>query len=87
MTALKLTLHRKPFSQIAAGTKKIEYRGKKPYWKTRIENRDYDEIHFRNGYGSTRPFMRVKYLGYYDDGQYCLHLGKILEIRNYQLNL
>lgn len=86
MKILHLTLHRKWFDLIASEQKREEYREIKPYWKTRIENRDYDEIHFRNGYGKDRPFMRVGYLGWKFgtwEGRkvYVLQLGKILEVR------
>lgn len=82
---LHLTLHRKWFDQIASGEKKHEYRDVKPYWEKRIINRTYDEIHFTNGYGKNRPFMRVKWQGYTVIGGNCiaLSIGKILEIRNY----
>jgi len=85
---LHLTLKRKWFDLIASGEKRREYREIKPYWATRIEGREYDEIYFRNGYGKDRPFMRVEYKGWKFDiweGRkvYALKLGKILEIRNY----
>jgi len=83
MTALNLTLHRQWFDAIASGAKKIEYREDKPYWRTRLDGRQYDEIHFRNGYGQHRPFMRVKCLGVSKNGCYQIHLGEILEIKNY----
>ena len=81
---LNLTLYRRWFNQIAAGIKRIEYREIKPYWTQRIENKQYSEIHFRNGYGKHRPFMRVEYLGYTIHGKYyCLMLGDVLEITNH----
>ena len=61
---LNLTLKRQFFNQIANGTKKIEYREVKKYWTTRIKNREYSEIYFRNGYNPRCPFMRIEYLGY-----------------------
>lgn len=83
---LHLTLHRRHFDQIAAGEKIIEYREIKPYWTRRIVGRRYAEIHFRNGYAPAAPFMRVEYLGYFEDeNHYCLRLGRILEIRNHSL--
>ncbi len=85
---LHLTLHKQFFDAIADGSKRFEYRELKPYWKTRIEKRKYDEIWFKNGYQKHAPFMRVEYLGYrktktkfYPDGCYSLKLGKILSIR------
>lgn len=84
MNVLHLTLHRKWFDKIAKGIKKHEYREVKPYWTKRITDRQYDEIHFRNGYQKNAPFMRVQYLGYKIKGcLYALKLGAILEIKNY----
>lgn len=85
---LHLTLHRRWFADIARCVKLEEYRDKKPYWAKRIEGREYDEIHFRNGYAKSAPFMRVEYKGYRDgvwNGKpvYALQLGKILEVRNW----
>jgi len=65
---LHLTLHKKWFDEILAGTKKIEYREIKPYWMKRLFNLDgtpkkFDEIFFRNGYAKNCPKMRVKCLG------------------------
>lgn len=83
---LHLNLHRWWFDQIARGEKREEYRGVTPYWKKRIEGREYDEIHFRNGYRKDAPFMRVEYKGYtigLIKSIYTLKLGKVLEVRNY----
>lgn len=87
---LHLTLKKKWFDLIAAGKKKTEYREIKPYWEKRL-NKDYDEIHFRNGYNKNCPFMRVEYFGKSEDyfeGKKCfaIKLGKILEIRNHPVN-
>jgi hypothetical protein len=49
---LHLNLRRKWFAKIAKKTKRVEYRKYTPYWRRRIENRDYDVIHFRNGYAT-----------------------------------
>jgi hypothetical protein len=87
MKVLHLTLYRKWFDQIAKGQKTEEYREVRPYWTTRIEGREYDEIWFRNGYRKDAPFMRVKYNGW-EFGKvggtqvYALQLGPILEIKN-----
>lgn len=81
---LFMTLQRQWFDQIRKGVKKEEYREMKPYWKDRIEGREYDEIHFRNGYNPNSPAMRVQYLGYKIDqagGRYVLKLGKVLEVK------
>ena len=85
---LHLTLHRQWFDSIVKGEKTEEYREIKPYWSKRISGKEYDEIHFTNGYGKDKPFMRVEYKGYevktwLGTPVYALKLGKILEVRNY----
>lgn len=86
---LSLNLMGEYFDAIVDGTKKTEYREYKPYWKTRLEGRDYDEIHFRNGYAKKVPFMRVRFKGVKKikrGGQavFAIALGRILELRNYK---
>jgi hypothetical protein len=93
MAILKLTLKRQWFDEIAAGKKKTEYREIKPHWNQRLlipggEFKTFDEVHFRNGYDSRKPFMRVKWEGCnlgIEEGEpcYCIALGEILEVRNY----
>ena len=81
---LHMTLKREWFDQIAAGTKKEEYRELKPYWRTRMKGREYDEIHFRNGYNADAPRMRVEYRGLRKDSRndrYVIRLGKVLELK------
>lgn len=81
MKILHLTLHKKWFDQIAAGTKKIEYREHKSYWTARLEGREYDEIYFKNGYNDGAPFMRVEWKGCELVGDmYEIKLGKVLEV-------
>lgn len=85
---LHLTLHRRWFDAIARGEKKEEYRAQTPFWIKRLIGRSYREIHFRNGYNPSSPWMRVECLGLKQgqwEGQtvFALQLGQILEIRNY----
>lgn len=86
---LHLNLHRQYFAAIVAKTKRMEYRRRTPYWKTRLENRKYDVIQFRNGYATDAPEMQVEFLGVRrikKDGQnvYAIRLGKILKIRRWK---
>lgn len=83
---LSLNLHRESFDTIAAGTKTTEYREYKPYWMRRLDGREYDEIHFRNGYATSAPFMRVECRGIKVEGRgatkrYAIALGCVLEIK------
>lgn len=88
-----MTLIRKWFDQIAYGVKTEEYREIKPYWTSKLENRRYDVIVFRNGYSPTAPLMEIEFLGVeekiktWDTGKtelvYAIRLGRILKIENY----
>jgi hypothetical protein len=88
---LNLTLLKVWFEKIASGEKTEEYRTQKPHWQKRLEGKQYDEIHFRNGYAKDAPQMRVECLGITTgewEGQPCyiLKLGKILQIRRPETN-
>lgn len=99
MSILHLTLHRQWFDEIAAGTKRIEYRADTPYWRKRLlresfrdgggNYRKFDEIHFRNGYHPQSPWMRVEHKvttfgpGPYGNG-FQIHLGAVLEVKNWR---
>ncbi len=86
---LSLNLHRQWFDEIAVGKKKFEYREAKPFWKKRLEGRTYDEIHFRNGYATDAPFMRVEFRGVRkqsgpDGKHYAIRLGRVFGFKNYR---
>lgn len=61
---LHLTLKKEWFDMILSGEKKEEYREIKEYWSKRLMVRNYDVIHFRNGYSKNARWMTVemKYL-------------------------
>lgn len=87
---LHLTLRREPFAEIVAGTKRTEFRKCKKYWKTRLEDRHYDVIQFRNGYGLHVPEMTVEYLGLrrvkmpeWGGWHYAIRLGRILNLKRW----
>lgn len=86
---LHLTLYRKWFDDIALGNKLFEFREIKPYWDKRLLNREYDEIHFVNGFCKHRPWMRVKWngVGYGQwEGKrvFAIPVHEILEIGNWE---
>lgn len=86
---LCLTLHREWFDAIVAGTKKTEYRENKDYWQRRLAGRTYREVHFRNGYATKAPFMRVQCKGIRKvrskgETKFAIRLGKILELKYYR---
>lgn len=84
---LSLVLHREFFDAIRTGKKKIEYRANTAYWRTRLLNRTFTEVHFRNGYATKAPFMRVEFKGLRKHGhgrssEFRIRLGRILEVKN-----
>lgn len=92
---LHLTLKKKWFDMIARGKKNVEYREFKRHWIGRFFDvddrlRQFDEVHFRNGYANNAPFMRVKCLGvriayseHYGKKSFCIDLGEVLEVINW----
>jgi hypothetical protein len=86
---LQLNLHREYFAQIVAGTKKTEYRARTPYWRRRLENRQYDVIRFRNGYAPKAPVMLVEFKGIRIQRagrgtEYAIRLGRILKLQRWK---
>ncbi len=79
---LHLNLYRKYFDEIVSGKKTIEYRDKTPYWTTRLSNKKYDYIYFRNGYSKDAPMMLVEYKGVDITDQFEITLGEVLYVWN-----
>ncbi len=88
MNILHLTLIKKWFDEILAGTKKFEYRDVKKYWTSRLFNedgsvREYDVIYFRNGYSKDCRKMKVEFKGV-ENGNwkgnrvYAIKLGNVI---------
>jgi hypothetical protein len=87
-SVLHLNLHREFFAAIAAGTKRIEYRSRTPYWRKRLEGRHYDAVLFRNGYATKAPEMLVGFRGLrrYGSGRngyYAIRLGRVRWIKRW----
>jgi hypothetical protein len=64
-----LTLHLKKeyWQQIKDGKKKVEYRDVTPYWKKRLDGKEYSEIHLLLGYPKAQDeskLIRRKWNGY-----------------------
>jgi hypothetical protein len=89
LAILHLNLHREFFVAIAAKTKRVEYRSRTPYWKQRLENRDYKFIQFRNGYATLAPEMLVEFRGIkiirkWGKPHYAIALGRIMKIKRWK---
>lgn len=83
MRILHLTLMKKWFDQILAGSKKVEYREIKPYWTKRLLNEkgnpiQYAIIFFRNGYAKNCRKMKVEFKGLRISKEYEILLGKVV---------
>jgi hypothetical protein len=86
---LHLNLHREFFAAIADRMKRTEYRDRSPYWRTSLEDREYDVIQFRNGYARNAPVMVVEFRGVGWDGRgstgkYAIRFGQILSIKHWR---
>jgi len=82
MKTLHLTLMKRWFDEILAGTKKVEYRDIKPYWTKRLLDdignpKKYDLIIFKNGYNKNSPTMKVECKGLLIKEKYEILLGDI----------
>ena len=89
VSVLHLNLRREFLARIAARTKRIEYRQRTGYWKTRLEGRKYDIIQFRNGYATKAPEMQVEFLGVkkiqkWGEPHYAIQLGRILNLKRWK---
>jgi hypothetical protein len=62
---LHLNLHREFFAQVAAGTKRIDYRSRTTCWRRRLDGRHSDVIQFRNGYAILSPERFPSFPGFY----------------------
>ena len=65
---LHLTLKKHWFDAILFEFKDHEYRQAKPHWNSRLldkhgRTKQFDEVHFANGYGKEKPFMVIECLG------------------------
>jgi hypothetical protein len=90
MEILRLNLHREFFAAIANKKKRIEYRKQSRYWRSRLEDRKYDTILFRNGYAKDAPEMLVEFRGLrrYGKGRdayYAIRLGRVLRMRRWRI--
>jgi hypothetical protein len=86
---LHLNIHREWFAAVAARKVRIEYRDRIPYWRRRLEGREYDFVQFRNGYDIEAPEMLVEFRGLrrYGKGRnayYAILLGRILKIKRWK---
>jgi hypothetical protein len=67
MTDLHLNLRAEYFDAIAAGKKGEEYRLVTPYWRRRIEGRQFSSIVLKKGYpkrGDTARMLRRPWAGF-----------------------
>lgn len=64
---LHLNLKKEYFEDIKNGNKLFEFREYNEYWTKRLENKEYDEVHFKLGYPKKDDEEKIiirKYLGY-----------------------
>lgn len=84
MQTLYLTIKEDFFNEILEGTKTVEYREVKPFWTSRLYDKQgrpkkYDGVYFKAGYNPGVPEMVVEYLGVKKVKDiYHIKLGKVL---------
>lgn len=61
---LELTLKRDWFNMVADDIKKEEYREPSKWIMSRLENKNYDAVRFRNGYNKNAPICICEYKGW-----------------------
>ncbi len=96
---LYLTLKKKWFDMILSGEKKEEYREHKSYWQSRLVKegywhtqacKDFDAVHFTNGYGKDKPQILIECKGIelsdngnpewgYEERCFIIKLGNIIK--------
>lgn len=62
--SLFLTIKKEYFDAILSSEKTEEYRVVSPFYKSRIENKEYTHIILQNGYSSKSKKLKAEYLGY-----------------------
>lgn len=79
---LKLTLKREWFDLVVSGKKKTEYRDPSDWILSRLSDKTYDRVSFRNGYSATSPVVVCEYKGWkynVKSGLVEIKLGRVLE--------
>ncbi|MDC1114076.1 hypothetical protein OAS65_01695 [Methylophilaceae bacterium] len=61
---LFLVLKKLPFEATLSGDKKIEYRRKSDWIKSRLIDKNYNYVKFTHGYGNDKPFIILEYKGW-----------------------
>lgn len=88
MQRLTTTICREPFEAIVAGTKKIEYREIKEYWEKRLaQYKAPFLLRLINGMKKDAPELTVEVVRVTRpsrQGVFKLHLGKVVEVKNYK---
>jgi hypothetical protein len=84
---LTMNIKRRFFAAIVAGTKRIEYREMKPFWKRRIDPMKTPfKLRFLNGMTDPVPKAVVvvtRVTKGRSPPEYRLHLGKVLSVRRW----
>lgn len=64
LKVLYLTLSKLPFDVMFTGEKEFEFRFPSKWILSRLKDKNYDVVHFRNGYGKNKPYFIAKYEGW-----------------------
>jgi hypothetical protein len=81
---LDIPIKRKWFDKIRLGKKKTEYRKFGKFWASRLDDKEYDQIRFRNGYTPKAPEIYTEYRGVQrnpDTREYEIKIGRVVRTR------
>lgn len=86
MDRITTTIKRQFLSEIAAGTKLVEYREIKPYWTIKFRKIALPfELRMINGMSKKAPEITVLIDAITKGDEWELHIAKILEVRNWPI--
>lgn len=77
---LHLNLKKVYFDDIKSGNKKFEYRERKDFWKKKLVNKSYDEIHIKMGYPKSTETDKIiirPWLGFIEETITHPHFGNV----------
>jgi hypothetical protein len=85
MQTLTTTIKRRWLAEIVAGTKRIEYRERKEYWRYRLSGLETPfRLRMINGMSKTAPEVTVLISDVsVSPTEYLLHIGKVLSYKNW----
>lgn len=85
---LHLSVDRSTFQAIADGKQVQDFRDRNEYWRSRLNNKEFELVRCRSGTGSSAPEIDLEFLGVTrvvreGRGQYAIKMGEIRSLKNW----